>query len=206
MADLTAFQRLKDVLLRIYDGSDLLFKGDSLTWVEEDKNFVWIVEAIMEVAMANASNFQVFNSSIQYQITTPSTYRTYDGRVYKYIGASPSTGIVPGQDQNFWQLVPQGEFAHQQNTDSGIGFGTANYSTSSQIKIAVDNTKKWYFGATAPGVIHNQAAGYSKGSFGIVDNEGFQSLYLLKKLEVVIVNAVVESDTATWQLIWGSGE
>jgi hypothetical protein len=191
---LSALEDLKNILLRTYPGSVLPVKGSSLTWTQEDMNFVRIFLAIIEVALANASNFQVFNPATEYSQTTPATYKAYDGKVYKYIGASPSTGITPGTNNLYWQEVPQGEFAHQQNTDSSIAFGTVNYTTALEIRNTVNSVKKFYIGTNPPGDPQNGNAGYSRGSFGLSD------------ANTLFICTAIGPTTATWDYVWGSGD
>ena len=101
---------------------------------------------------------------------------------------------MPGTNNLYWQEVPQGEFAHQQNTDSALGFGTVNYVTSAQTKFAFDNTKKFYEGTNPPSNAQNSTAGYSRGSFG------------LSAANTLFVCTAITATTATWDFIWGSGD
>jgi hypothetical protein len=184
---------LNSIVFRILTASPYVTKGSSLTWTEEDTNFKIIGDAIKQVADANVTNFTAYNSGTTYSVTTPATYVSYSSSIYKAVGTS--TGVIPGTDITKWLLVSNGEFTHVKDNDTKLAAGTANEVTATQLRAIVDSFRKDNFGAASPPTNTNDnTQGYKPFSFWWTTSK---SLFM---------NTSNATGTATWILIFGSGD
>lgn len=129
---------LHTIILRIVEAEGYETKGSEISWAEEDNNFVVLANSIKEllelIKASSVGGVDDYNPAVEYSNTDPDTYVTYDNNTYRYIGASPSTGITPGTDESKWELVSSGAFTHQQNTDTALALGTEFEVTAEAIK------------------------------------------------------------------------
>lgn len=121
---------LTKILLREKSNPNYMAKGSSLTWDEEDTNFILLGDAVRELQVPGDSGFSPYDNSKTYSNVLPD-YVSYDGNIYEYIKAFPQSGVTPGSDPLTWQVASVGQFSHQQNTDQYVDFGGA-YETSAQ--------------------------------------------------------------------------
>lgn len=184
---------IDSIILRSVTQSPYTTKGSSLTYTEEDQNFIKIADAIKELNAQNVSNFTAWNSGTSYGVTTPPTYVSYASNIYRAVGNS--TGITPGTDLTKWVIASAGEFAHLQNTDIKLASGTANEVTAAALKIIVDAYAKNTSNATNPPTnSENLSLGYK-----------FPSQYHTVANSIFICTASTNT-TATWILTFGSGD
>lgn len=184
---------LDSIVLRTVTQAPYTTKGASISWVEEDQNFIKIANAIKELNAQNLGSFSAWNSGLTYTATTPVSYVSHASNIYKAVGTS--TGITPGTDITKWVITSAGEFAHVQNTDIKLASGTANEVTAAQLKIMVDAYAKNTSNATLPPTnTENLSQGYK-----------FPSQYHTVANSIFICTASTLT-TATWILTFGSGD
>lgn len=182
-----------NLILRTVTKAPYTTKGSSISWVEEDQNFIILGDAIKELNAQNTNNFTAWNSGISYGVTTPPTYVSHNNNIYRAVGSG--TGITPGTDVTKWLITSAGEFAHTQNTDTKLAEGTSSEVTAAQLKIMVDAYAKHTSNATNPPTnAENLTQGYK-----------FPSQYHTVANSIFVCTASTLT-TATWLLIFGSGD
>lgn len=187
-------QMRQEMLLRILQGTIYAVKGSTLTWVELDRNLTLIANAIQAIFTGNSSAFAPYNPSLEYTLTNPATYASYNGNVWKFVSSTPRTGVTPGTNTAVWELTSTGQFAHQQGSDLTLGLGTTNVVTAADLKIIVTEYRKFYRGTNPPGNAQNLSERYQVGSFGMTDAKS------------IFFCTYSDNTTATWELIFGSGD
>lgn len=108
------------ILLRTASDPNLVAKGSSLTWTEEDTNFIIIANLLRSLQAVDTTNFEAYNAGTEYE---QGDFVSYDGNVYEYINATPQTGITPGTDPLTWEITSQGLFTHERNKDQFLDQG-----------------------------------------------------------------------------------
>ncbi len=117
-----------DLLLRETLHATLTTKGTELTNPEGDANIILIWELFTSLMSGNGVT--PYNPITAYSGTI---YVTYGQNLWVHLGAGPDTGVTPGTNGAIWQLSSIGMLAHQQNTDTYLGFGTAVQVTAAAL-------------------------------------------------------------------------
>lgn len=68
---------------------------------------------------AAAANFEPYDPAVATYNKEAPSYVSYNNNVYEYINPTPAAGKTPATNPLFWKIVTAGQFAHQQNTDTG---------------------------------------------------------------------------------------
>lgn len=142
---------LDNILLRTVVDPVLTAKGSTLTWEEEDTNFIIIHDAIKELSEVEIGGLDPFDAGTEYSNVAPD-YVTYDGNTWEYVNAIPSTGVTPGTDPATWSLASSGVFIHSQNTDQYLDLGGDNESTALEVRTVIDNAVRVTGNQTIAGI------------------------------------------------------
>lgn len=129
---------LNNILLREKADPNLSAKGSSLTWDEEDTNFVIIRDAIKELSTSSADGFDEYDNSKVYSNVNPD-YVVYEGNIWKYINPTPASGVTPGTNVLYWEISSQGLFSHEKNKDSYLAKGTEFEVSAEDLFNLLDN-------------------------------------------------------------------
>lgn len=127
---------LTDIILRVISKAGFVTKGSELTWIEHDNNWAALIDAVQ--ALNSTGNIAPYNPAQAYPLNNTggspvTTYVSYNGNVYLFIGTPYQTGVTPGVNPSVWQLVSTGALAHQQNTDTYLDIAGANAISASEI-------------------------------------------------------------------------
>ena len=125
---------LNDLILRSSIHAPLTTKGSELTYAELDGNFIDLYDYL--IAMNSDSGIAPYDNTATY---TGTEYVSYNGNIYVHISATSTTGVLPDTDPTKWQLTSIGALAHQQNTDSYLGYNTAFAVSVNQIYDILNN-------------------------------------------------------------------
>jgi hypothetical protein len=117
-----------DIILRVVEHTPLFTKNASLSWEEEDNNFVVIFEAIKNLQTSGEDAFEAYDPGEEY---SEGDFVSYSGNIWEFINPVAQTGIAPGSDPSTWEVVSLGLFAHEKNKDQYLGFG-GSYQVSAQ--------------------------------------------------------------------------
>lgn len=131
---------LTKILLREKSNPNYVAKGSSLTWDEEDTNFILLGDAVRELQTPSDSGFSPYDNSKTYSNVLPD-YVSYNGNIYEYIKAFPQSGVTPGSDPLTWKVASVGQFSHQQNTDQFIDFGGPFQASAQEIYTIIHSTQ-----------------------------------------------------------------
>lgn len=123
------------LILRELINSPLTTKNDFLTNGDFDNNLINIYSDL--VALCVTTGVIAFDEFETYDDTVLN-YSTYNGRLYNYINASPSIGVTPSTDVNYWIEVFPTILAHKQNADTVLNEGGANEVTAAEIRAFID--------------------------------------------------------------------
>lgn len=123
------------LILRELINSPLTTKNDFLTNEDFDNNNINIYSDL--VALCVTTGVIAFDEFETYDDTVLN-YSTYNGRLYNYINASPSIGVTPSTDVNYWIEVFPAILAHKQNADTVLNEGGANEVTAAEIRAFID--------------------------------------------------------------------
>ena len=123
------------LILRELINSPLTTKNDFLTNEDFDNNNINIYSDL--VALCVTTGVIAFDEFETYDDTVLN-YSTYGGRLYNYINASPSIGVTPSTDVNYWVEVFPAILAHKQNADTVLNEGGANEVTAAEIRAYID--------------------------------------------------------------------
>ena len=121
-----------NILLRTLVDANYTTKGSPLTWDEEDTNFKILGDAIKELQTPNTGSFTPYNAGTTYSNVAPD-YVSYDGNVWEFISATPTSGVTPGTNPLVWSSVSLGQFSHVQNTDQYLDFGGAYQVSAAEL-------------------------------------------------------------------------
>ena len=122
-----------NLILRQETNPDLTTKNAELTFQELDENFIFIYEDLKALQGSGALPAWVVRTT--YSLNT---VVSYDGFIWKYVNASPSSGVVPGSDPLFWVQLSPTELTHVQNSDTKLGEGTADEVSANEIRTFLD--------------------------------------------------------------------
>lgn len=114
----------------------------SLSATEFDQNYIKIYDDL--VRLISASGILAYNGATEYDETTNSLV-SYNSRLYRFIFASPATGIVPTNTEYWLETFPN-ELAHEKNRDQKLDEGGVNEVTAAQLKAVVDGTSLLFTG------------------------------------------------------------
>lgn len=96
-------------ILRSTIFSPLTTKGSELTFLEEDDNFINAYKDLLSLCVTNyVEDFDSRLYDNEYE-----NYSKYGGRLWKFINATPGTGVTPGTDDLTWIEVFPTELAHK---------------------------------------------------------------------------------------------
>ena len=123
------------LILRELINSPLTTKNDFLTNEDFDNNNINIYSDL--VALCVTTGVIAFDEFETYDDTVLN-YSTYNGRLYNYINASPSIGVTPSTDVNYWIEVFPAILAHKRNADTVLNEGGANEVTAAEIRAFID--------------------------------------------------------------------
>jgi hypothetical protein len=123
------------LILRELINSPLTTKNDFLTNEDFDNNNINIFNDL--VALCVTTGVLEFDEFETYDDTVLN-YSTYGGRLYNYVNASPSIGVTPSTDVNYWVEVFPAILAHKQNADTVLNEGGANEVTAAEIRAYID--------------------------------------------------------------------
>lgn len=88
------------------------------------------------------SNFaNDYDAGTSYEVANPPSkrYAMYNNILWKFIGASPATGVTPGTDATKWEKTYCAELAHFVGEDSVLASGTADEVTAADLRIFLDD-------------------------------------------------------------------
>lgn len=130
---------IDDITLRTLDFPPYTTKNASLTWSEEDLNFIIIGETLRSImSMPDSSGFEPYDPVTTYTASPPS-YVSYSNNIWQYISPINQSGITPGSDDSVWQIVSLGQFTHEKNKDTYLDFGGTNQLSALEIKTFINS-------------------------------------------------------------------
>ena len=91
------------------------------------------------------SNFaNDYDAGTSYEVANPPSkrYAMYNNILWKFIGASPATGVTPGTDATKWEKTYCAELAHFVGEDTLLASGTADEVTAAEIRAYLDATQE----------------------------------------------------------------
>jgi len=150
----------ENLILRTATHSPLTTKGTYLDVSDFDNNNINIYEDF--VSLATSEEIADYNVGTTYDNTLVK-YCTYNGRTYKYINASATTGNLPTNTSYFIEIFPT-ELAHQKNKDTILDEGGTNEVSASEIRSFIDagltsTTNLSISGHTANSLVINSSTG-----------------------------------------------
>lgn len=121
------------LILRQTTNPPLTNKNDFLTSEDFDSNFVKIYDDL--VGMLVTSGVLDWNVSNTYDDTIEQ-FAMYNGRLYRYIYSSPSTGVIPAApgSEDYWIEIFPTDLAHRKNSDTILAEGTPDEVSAAEIK------------------------------------------------------------------------
>lgn len=125
---------ITDILLRSVVNPPLVTKGSTLTYSEEDNNFIELYNYLS--TLNNGSGVTPYNPATNYVGTY---YVSYANNIWMHVSSS-STGVTPGTDGAIWELTTVGALAHQQGTDESLALGTSHSTTAQDVYDVVNST------------------------------------------------------------------
>lgn len=119
-----------DILLRTTSFPPLTTKGSEILGSEFDANYIKIYNSILE-AVAAGSYIPAFSGYTTY---SAGQFARYAGLLWYFINDTPTAGVNPGSDEDFWINVSPSVLAHFTNKDTKLAEGTGDEVSASAIK------------------------------------------------------------------------
>lgn len=181
-----------DILLRTTTGSGLTAKGSALTHSELDANFIEIYNAL--VSLSQSSSVSAYNAGTEYNNTT-SNYVAYASQLWKFINATPATGVTPGTDPTRWIPVYASDLAHRKNSDTYLDEGGANEVSAASLKLIDDEVTGNYAVRTAVANLTSAEvlAGFTTG--GVIKAHGGKKIRVLEVYSAIVTYGTTPYDT-----------